>query len=512
LQTLRSPRFLVVAILGVSLALRVALAWQGGQYFFGDEERYDRGVHLYQALAGGDFTAARAIAAQPEHALFPWLGALVTAGQHLLAQLTPRGDWSHPENISLTLGFGAALLSLFSALNLWLTHRLVRAAGASETEARWALLAMAASNTAFYYARHLLPYDCALAAALGALCLGLRAPSAARAFGCGALAGVAYGLYNGYWFLVPAIWVTHAWHWRGEAQRLRLAVQCAAGALAALATPVALGTALGGASYWTTMRAFSGTVTQGLFAEGWSLPWEFFWHAEGVAGVVIAAVIMLAWLQARRGHPSLSPAVTACLVALGASYALLVLFSNGLHFFVVYARTVKPFVPFGCGLAGWAVAQLLASRPRLQPVVAAGFVFVAVCNFEPHFARVFPREVEIAVLRQWGNPKRALSVSGSIYVPLALPVARRDLALVNAQLLYPVREFIGAPAGRGLLRVSHPLSYAPFQYEGHAPRERALLREHDIAMQLIQLADPAAVPDDPPPALRYRNEDRPTGR
>ena len=30
--------------------------------------------------------------ALPEHALFGWVGALVTAAQHALAQLTPYGD------------------------------------------------------------------------------------------------------------------------------------------------------------------------------------------------------------------------------------------------------------------------------------------------------------------------------------------------------------------------------------------------------------------------------------
>jgi hypothetical protein len=128
------PRFLrwiPLFIVLVSALLRLALVAQGGQYFFGDEERYDRGVQLYLALQAGDVTAARGFAAMPEHMLFTWGAALLTAAQHGLAQLTPYGNWTtRPVNATFTMWIGALLLSLFSALNLALTHRLSRTLGA----------------------------------------------------------------------------------------------------------------------------------------------------------------------------------------------------------------------------------------------------------------------------------------------------------------------------------------------------------------------------------------------
>jgi hypothetical protein len=492
--------------------LRLALAIQGGQYYFGDEERYDRGVRLYLALRDGDLAGGREIAALPEHALFPWIGAAVTAGQHGLAQFTRYGDWRHPENVVFTMGLGAALLSLFSTLNLFLLHRLARTAGASDAEAGWALLLMAASNTAFYYARHLLPYECALGAALTAMIVGLRPPTPARAFACGLLGGIAYGLYNGYWYLVPVIWLVHLLACRGEPRRLRLTATCAAGAICALALPVAIGTGLAGENYWATMRAFGRSATQGLFSEGWSLPWEYFFHSEGAFGIAVAGVVVLAFFSARRARAPVPPWVRGTLIALAAAYALLVLFSNVLERFVVYARTVKPLVPLIALLGGWALARLLAGRPRFRSVAFVGLILAAAANFWPHFLRIFPRDVEIAVLRNWGNPKRTLSVAGSLYIPLDAPVTRPALALVNAQLLYPVRSYVGFPAGKTLLQIAHPLSYAPFQYECHTPRERALLRREDISIRLIQLDDPTALPDNPPLSMRYRQEDRPIGR
>lgn len=498
-------RLAIVLILLVSLGLRLGLVLQGGQNFFGDEDRYDRGVQLYLALLSGDFTKAGLLAVLPEHMLFTWCAALLTAGQHLLAQFTPHGQWlTQPVGVTFTLWIGAVLLSLFSTLNLWLTHRLARVLGAGEEEAAWVLLLMATAHGAFYYARHLLPYECALSAALLALIVGLGGPTPRRAFWSGALAAITYGLYNGFWFLVPVIWLTHAVAQRREVQAWRLRGWCASGAAVGLALPLLVGTLVGGSYFWAVMLDFSGSVKQGVMTEGWSLPWEYFWHAEGAAGAAVATLIAFTLLRARRRNEPLPRRVALALFALGAAYLLLVFCSVGLRAFVVYGRTVKPFVPLVCLLGGWALATGLAGRPRLKPLVALAALAAGGFHFEPHYSRVFPREIEIAVLRHWGNPKHTISVAGSMYVPLALPVTRPDLALVNAQLLYPLHLDIGYPPGRTLLRFEHPLAFRPFHYEGFNPRERAFLRTHDISIRLIALADPAAVPDDLPEHLRAR--------
>ncbi len=154
------PRFSPAAILLVSLLLCLALAAQGGQYDFADEDRYDLGIQLYRALSTGDLpgvAAVAAVAALPGHTLFLWIGALVNAAHHAPAHLTPFGNWSQPEFTGFTVWIAAALLSLFSTLNLALLNRLALRAGASAGEADWALLLKAVANTAFYHARHLLP-------------------------------------------------------------------------------------------------------------------------------------------------------------------------------------------------------------------------------------------------------------------------------------------------------------------------------------------------------------------
>jgi hypothetical protein len=509
----RASRVGLAAILGASAALRFIACCRGGQYFFGDEERYDRSVRLYLALAHGDWRAARAVLAMPEHALFAWVGAAATAIQHLLAQATVFGDWGrHPEGILFTVGLGACVLSLFSTANILLVYRLARSLGGDREEALWAALLMAASNTSFYFSRHLLPYDCAIFAGLLALAVGLRAPVSWRAAASGALAACACLLYNGYWFLPPALASSLLVAWRRQPGRLRLSGLWAAGFALGLGIPLMAGTLAGCSGYWATMAAFGRSATQGLFSEGWSLPWAYLWESEGPIGAAAAACVILAvGSELGRGRTP-GARLLAWFAALAVGYGLLALSSSGLGLFVVYGRSVKPLVPFLCLAAGWALRLLISGRGWLRAAAAAALAVSGALHIESHLGRVFPREFEISVLRAWGNPKRTLSVSGSLYVPVAMAVERPDLALVNAQFLYPIRGYIGFPPGETILTAENPLSYRPYQYEGFTPRERAILRSNDVSMRLIRLAEPAGVPDDLPVSQRFNPTEKPTGR
>lgn len=503
-------RLWLAALLVGAVVLRLVLVGCGGQFFFGDEARHERGVALYQALRSGDPDGLRTALVQPGHVGFILLGAGITGLQHLVAQLTRYHDWHRPENLIFTYQLGAGWLALFSALNIWLVYRIARRAGADATEAGWAALLMACSNTAFYFARHFLPYDAALSCALGAIWAGL---DPRRSLTTGLLAGITFHLYNGYWFLVPVAIVPHLLTEGKDRSRLRRSMVAGTGAAIAVVLPVLAGLAVSGRSYWQSMLAFSGTVNQGLYSEGWSLPWEYFWHSEGLFGLVVLLGIAGALWAVFRSGSGVDWRVRVWLITLISSYGLLVLFSVGLEKFVVYARTVKPLVPFFCLAGGWAAARLLADRPHVMRLMAvAACCGAGAAHFSPHFVRIFPAELEVRILRDLGNPKHTLSVSGSLYFPLALPVQRPDLALVNAQLIYPVRDYLGYPAGATILSCAHPLSYLPFQYESHNPRERTLLRTHDIRIRLIRLHDPDGTPNDLPPPLRFTSDDRPDGR
>jgi len=502
---------ITLLVLG-SYAIRIALVVDGGQLFFWDEQRYDESIQLYRAFLVHDRTALTSLLSYPEHSGFRYLGVAVTSLQHLLAQLTPYGDFQQPFNEWRTIKLAGVLLAGFSAANIWLVYQLARAADAPSAEAGWAALLMACSNTAFYFARHLLPYDAAIFMALASAIVGARFQSGRlSSVIAGGLAGATFHVYNGYWFLVPLLLAWHAFIRSSPVNRLKRLTYWAIGAGFSLALPLGIGCMAAGPSYLKSLVNFSRSITQGLFTEGWSLPWVYWAHSEGIPGLVVVTILLVALVQARLRNTEIPSRIKAWLALAVSIYATLVFFSVVLHKFTVYGRTVKPMIPFLCLAGGWALTRLVPAKSHWTGFAVGTFIVGAVIQFAPHFNRQFPREFENKVISTFGVPKRTLSFSGSIYAPLRLPVNRPDLLLTNMHQIYPIEAYIGVPPGDVLVSVPHPLSYLPYQYEAHSPRERNLLRQHVPAMQLIHLRDPETVPDDLRVSLTFDARHWPNG-
>ncbi|MEJ1973955.1 MAG: hypothetical protein WDM96_16280 [Lacunisphaera sp.] len=194
-------RWLAILLLVCAL-MRIGLVLRGGEHFFWDEWRYDRGLELYRAWRAGDLPAARTVLADPAHFAFTPVSALLVALQHLGAQATGWADWSRGENILASRPLATGWLALASVLNIALAYGIARHATGDTATARWVALLMAGANTGFYYARHFLPYDLALSSALAAVLVGSGGRRSLRA---GLFAGLAYHLYNGFLVSAPGL-------------------------------------------------------------------------------------------------------------------------------------------------------------------------------------------------------------------------------------------------------------------------------------------------------------------
>jgi hypothetical protein len=225
---------------------------------------------------------------------------------------------------------------------------------------------------------------------------------------------------------------------------------------------------------------FSGSITNGDFGEGWSLPWAYQWHLEhGVMIVLVAGIVLTAV------SPTTRRAGLVWLMALAAIYGGLVVGSNVLQRFVVYDRLARQLFPFMC----LAAAPGLAALNRRWVVYAAVGVLFAM-NYWSLATLRFPREIVREAIERYGAANIGLATTFPAAIdatsPLFLPPevqpraeeqARRYL-IVNPRDIWieGAAEVSPLPAGTIIETFVHPRQLPPLQYHGYRPEIRALMR------------------------------------
>src|SRR5262245_37529113 len=111
----------LLAVLLVSVVLRVALALFGGQFFWPDESRYIASRQIIQAVSAHDWGSIFRQFDIAEHMLFKVIGLLPAGIEFASGKWDPRVP--------------AILFGLFSVLSIWLLGRIALRLGASESEA-----------------------------------------------------------------------------------------------------------------------------------------------------------------------------------------------------------------------------------------------------------------------------------------------------------------------------------------------------------------------------------------
>lgn len=486
----------IVGLIGVCVALRWWLVFSGGQYWFPDEKRFWwSGVVVYRLSRGLWKPALEPILDWNQHPGFTCLGCVPVAIHWAWAWLTGVSIGEMP--FETTVRFGALVLSLASVFSILLIGMIVRRAGGGRTEALLAMGLMAGSNTMFYYSRHALPYDASLALALGGLAVGIRTGGWKRLLCSGWLAGAAFFTYYGYWAIVFVISVTVI-KWkivniREAGSRL---LWFGIGSATWLGVFAVGRETVFGRSFVQGVVSFAAITPPQMYAEGWSAPWTYLWHAEhGLLIFWLAALVLILW-AAGTSRPVAGYGLT-WIAMVGALYVLLILSSVALHRFVVYGRTARQFVPFLCligaftGARLWEIARTVAAKRMLQ----AGMILLilqAAWNFRGPLQQWFPRDVNRLVTAEYG----AFSEATTVECPRvedefaswrAVPQPTRYV-LLNAQYLAQIHGAKTPPRGVIVLRFAHPMQFRPYQYEEFTPKEREFLCATDISMRLVDTA------------------------
>ena len=484
----------VVTILAVSLVLRWALILQGGQYYFSDEGRYETSRTFAKLVAERNFSEAFSqFFIAPEHLGFKIIG-IVPA---FIEQFTRE-----------SLAIPALFFSLFSVANLYLIYKISKQTAEIESQSLIALILAASSMSLLYFSRHLLPYDTAMTFGLLAVYVALsEKPNTKTSLARGALGFACFITYNGYWSLAalgmfimslrgglrrdsveiptkqsPAtsgIFKTWANNFLQKGSLVATGFILPASLLFVLAF-------LAGTNLLTEYRSFSSTVNQGSFNEGWSLPFEYFWHAEHwlFIAMIASSIFAIAQVINRRDN---SPILWAGCIAL--IYACLVIPSVFLHSFVVYGRLARQIMPFLVLLSASGLARLEQNFPFGQKLARAVMLLVviqAAWNYKTSFDLWYPRE--FAQEAQTLQPDFHFSEK-------RLTFGAPTLCQNNGFIIENVKRFEVPPEpnpviqGKLLLSAPHPDNFLPYQYEGYTPEQRQTLRQLQPEMRFYKAGD-----------------------
>ena len=214
--------------------------------------------------------------------------------------------------------------------------------------------------------------------------------------------------------------------------------------------------------------AFSETVDQGSYAEGWRLPLEYLWHAEHLLLPVWLFALVYALCEARKGR--VKKPLMLGMAGILFIYSVLVIFSVGLEKFVVYGRLARQVVPFFCLITAHYLRRLYHSSATGRNIFIGLFMTLGLqagFNFYAPLTQVFPPE-----FRQ--NAEICIANS-----------PQKQYFLVYAHRIYPRPTGAPPPTCTTHLKARHPLQFLPYQYEGYPPQLRRVLRSVDISMRLV---------------------------
>ncbi len=506
---IHNSQFIILFLL-VTL-VRLSLVGTGTMAFI-DERRYITAMLGLRSLGEGhglDFLQAiNSMGARPGDGLWraiPGLGqALLLAVFHL--------NPNSPVSLQVPQVFNVLVMGL----NIGLLYRIYRQFFAAGFALLGVALYASLVNTNVYL-RHLLPYDHALFLFLVALWLLLSSPALShrRYWWIGVLSGFSYALYPGY-FMGPLLLLG-----LGMAQAVAPGVPAGARRAYSRFVPVAgqlaglvavlgvfeLLAQLAGTSYLASSRYIATTVTQGSFAEGFSFIGTYLWQVEGWMGVGLLVLfvvgVLLAACQARQFQiaivvlPLKNLLIISFLAWLG--YAGLVQFG---HKLVFYGRILHFFVPFivlGAVVALRALAQRWPSRQKAVLGVGGGLALWHFAAFTLTYRAVsYPCDVAYShgiidsrqIIRAKTTGCSTNLIAYRTFGPLIRDqrtAAYPQYEVVNFAYLYPLGCYQPVVKdGRKLIAaVPYFMKYPAYQFEGHSPAERALLRRYRYDFQII---------------------------
>ena len=458
--------YFVISILFVSSILRWILILKGGQFYFPDESRYGIAQDSMALLLDGKVKTA----------LLTLLGELAHVGFKFTALIPALFE----NKLGTSLALPAIFFSLFSILNLFLIWKIAIATDASTRVANYALFIAASSQVLLYYSRHIFPYDEAMFFGLLSLYVTLKnSNKPGISFLSGTLSFLCLVTYNGYWVIAAfALFVNLFNGMKEKHWFVKRSTFLGLGFLAPLVLLLLL-CFLIGKDFLSDYGIYLQKITQGSFSEGWSLPFEYFWHAEHGFILIVGIFTIFALFHLKEKENKI------LYIGFGGTlfvYLGLVIPSNFTHTFVVYARTARQLMPFLVLTTAYGLSFLQFWKPagRLLTNIVIAVLFVqAAWNYRLEYKLFYPQEFIQELQKQYPDFEISSKMM-RFYAPL---VCRNNSVLaINYHYIYTWPQSLPTVQGDILMRAPHPINFLPYQYDGYPPAERQAIRAEEIEM------------------------------
>ncbi len=474
---IKSTRIFFVMILILSFIVRWGLVARGGQLFNPDEYRYLTSRVIAREIQKGHYSdAIKEATRKADHLGFKIAGILPA-----LIEV------KHDRDInSKTAVVPALFFSLFSWMNIAIVWFLALRLGANESEALWATVLLATSNTFFYYSSHLYPYDLSMTFGLLTLYIGFQSESGDwRSILTGFLGFLTFFIYNGYWTLTAFAFIAHILlpikhHNRVIVKSVFTIIGFAAPFILLLWVGSLFGNDL-----WNDYVWFSKTITNGTFSEGTVIPFKYLWATEHIILVIWLLLFSLVVVLLYREHPQ---RILVWLAGVFFVYGCLSITSVVLHKFVVYGRLVRQLVPFLALIGAYSLSIIGNNKRFGRPVLAAilGIVFIqAGINFHTPLLLTYPAEFIKEVQSRYPDfvPPKNLTY---YYSPNVVDVGPYRSYFVK--FVIPLPTEASPRQGKVLMSVENPLSaFPPFQYdEWYSSEERSAFPKIEMTITKIE--------------------------
>ena len=499
----KHPKLCLYLLLIIGIVLRGFLVNSGGQLFIVDEARFLNGHYLLANLADGDFQLAlHRIITNYAHCLFIFFAAFAEGIRFLYVNLINQGETPAYLLTETREGIEVAafVLSFASTINIFRVYAIIRRFGGEKDQALAGSFLMVLSTVNYYYARHLLPYDCAIMLALIALYFGAHPDGKFRhSVLCGIFAGLAALTYNGYWILSFVVWLLHIVrsdeHYK---KRIKKAIFCAIAGISPLIILQLISLSVGenflrGEIDW--IHATKGNQ-YGDLGSGWAVFFTYLWEAEKSILVVLIIGMTLSvrgWFDnfALRSldHRTFGPLAVLLI------FLLLILLSDVFQTSVLYGRSIKQIVPFLCMACALPLSQLKHFLPRPKISLAITLLSVAsiaqsAYNQTACLRITFPYSFNTQVENKYGPVSRQSNLNGPKIEVFEHVKPGSEYILVNGHnLILPIHGQKVIPQGNVLLSAPHPYQYKPYQFIHFNYRERTILDNTDLSMRLIKIND-----------------------